>query len=596
MQHLGEVIRQVRRLRNLSQQELAGERFSKSYVSAIEHNRAKPSAEALHYFAQRLGQPDGDFAALLEQPEVTKALTTLKAQPPAAMNGLLKRDEALALLFALLEQADVTGASPLTQLPALSPESLASLPSRLQARYHFLMGLAARREDNLSAAIHAFEAALALSPLDQQASILDELGRCHFLQRSYLTALGYHLHARLLLEQLPVRRIQTALRLSVNLHCGETYQALGAYPQALASYESARKHLSAQHDVATAAQVYTGLGYLIYAALFPDTMPFHFSRRSSEQIEHEFQRARSFSLQGASFYQTSGDRLGEANARLMLVSHLLDWSRWRRRTFQAQARGAGEKHAAFATCQSLLEDAREQCRQVLLGCGVPGTQREEHSAELDHILYLALAYLIRAAVQRAALARHEGNFLDMAYRERAFAAYLCQQVLETLANPSPPWELVRQTHAHSLDSTPYRTPAPPHIDDISTGSGVLSPRSTRSLVDIYYAAGEVAEELGRAALVPSYAHDCYMQANRSFHAALALAHTLRQRGECDPGFLTRLYARCISLLEERASASPDLVEETTRALLEVLRQGFWQLQNPLTESEAPGEQSDKEEH
>jgi transcriptional regulator with XRE-family HTH domain len=91
MPYIGEVIRQVRRLRNLTQQELAGERFSKSYVSAVEHNRDAPSGEALRYFAERLGEPSGDFTALLQQADVAKALTVLKSLPLVEMNGLLKR-------------------------------------------------------------------------------------------------------------------------------------------------------------------------------------------------------------------------------------------------------------------------------------------------------------------------------------------------------------------------------------------------------------------------------------------------------------------------------------------------------------------------
>lgn len=39
---LGEIIAHLRRQRRLTQRQLAGERFSKSYVSAVEHNRNCP--------------------------------------------------------------------------------------------------------------------------------------------------------------------------------------------------------------------------------------------------------------------------------------------------------------------------------------------------------------------------------------------------------------------------------------------------------------------------------------------------------------------------------------------------------------------------
>ena len=70
---IGQVIRQIRQFRHLTQRDLAGDRFSKSYVSAVEHNRLTPSSSALRFFAQRLGQPDGNFAALLQQPEIVQS-------------------------------------------------------------------------------------------------------------------------------------------------------------------------------------------------------------------------------------------------------------------------------------------------------------------------------------------------------------------------------------------------------------------------------------------------------------------------------------------------------------------------------------------
>ena len=583
MQHLGEVIRQVRRLRNLTQQELAGERFSKSYVSAIEHQRTAPSAEALRYFAERLGQPEGDFAALLQQPDVAKALSALKAPPSAAMNGIIRRDEALGLLYVLLEQTDVTGASPPRQLPHLSSEALASLPLPLQMRYHFLVGLAARQDGDFAAALQAFESALALSSLEQQAAILDEIGHCHFWQREYLTALGYHLHAKRLLSQASPRRVPASLLLAVELHCGDAYQALGAYQQALESYESARKHLSLQHNLSTAAQVYAGLGYLLYAANFPTTSDPSLSL-SSRQIEHDFQRASSFLIEGVGFYRTSGDRLEEARTRLILASLQLDWADWRHRCAMPERAGKRTMQSSQALPTTLLDDSAEQCRQVLLAWQEPLLGEETLLPKIDALLYAALASLVRVAVQRAIRGRLADGSLDAAYRERAFAAHLCQLVLDTLSTPSPPWSVIAHVLSLSAESLEYRSPVLPRFSELPdqlTDQSDAGQHNPFGLVVLCFAAGEVAEELGRAAPVASYAHDCYMQANQFFQAALSLARSLHLKGECDPGYVTRLYARCISLLEERATFSATLAAETGRALLELLKQGFWQLQHPL---------------
>src|SRR5579884_2650817 len=81
----GELIRQIRRQYNLTQTELGGERFSKSYVSAVERNKIVPSPQALQYFSERLGKPDDYFANLFQQSENMKQLAILA--PVTLENG-----------------------------------------------------------------------------------------------------------------------------------------------------------------------------------------------------------------------------------------------------------------------------------------------------------------------------------------------------------------------------------------------------------------------------------------------------------------------------------------------------------------------------
>ncbi len=585
-QSLGEIIRQVRRFRNLTQRELAGERFSKSYVSGVEHQRIAPSAEALRFFAERLGQPDGNFAALLQQPDVAQALSVLNLPALPAANGHIKGDTTIALLHTLLEQVEYPGFSPPHPLPTLAPVVLASLPHQLQSRYYLITGRDAREKRDLTLALRAFEAALALAPLDQQAAILDEIGTCYFLQRAYHTALGYHLHALRLPSKASSGDNAAFQQVVIEQHCGDDYQVLGAYHQALAHYESARAHLSAQHDLATTGKVYAGLGYLLYAALSTSAEPPAASalplQLSPEQIEHDFESASSFLHQGLSFYQASSDRLKEANTRLTQVSLLLDWSAWRQRTTQEQASRTG-KQPSMTPCAPLLDEAEKQCRQVLLAWHEPGPDEETPLIELDPLLSTALAYLVRIAVQRARLARLEANYVNTAYRERAFAAHLCRLLLEALSYPSPPWAAARQVLTLSAETLEYRSPSLPRFTDLPSERSDSSPRSPLGLVEVYSAVGEVAEELGRVAATPAYAHDCYVQASQYMHAAVALAHSLHVKGACDPGYLARLYRRWIVLLEERALASPALSEETTQVLLRVLGQEFWQFQCSLPE-------------
>jgi transcriptional regulator with XRE-family HTH domain len=579
-QPLGEMVRQLRRLRNLTQQELAGDRYSKSYVSGVEHNRINPSAEALRFMASRLGQPDGNFSALLQQPDIEKALSVLDMPFPAT-NGCSGRDETIALLSTLLEQSDPSGFSSPQQLPTIAPETLAMLPPPLQARYSFLMGCASKAQGDLASALRAFETALVLAPFDQQAAILDEIGNCCYLRRAYHTALGYHLHALRLLQVTESLDHAALWQVTIDLHCGDDYLAIGAYQQALAHYESARTHLSTRHDLATTGKVYTGLGYLTFVVLPQTNMPSaHAPHLSPDQIEHDYQLASSFLQQGVGFYQASRDRLQEANAHLTLASLLLDWSVWRRQTRYGQT-DTSKKKPSTRPPTPLLDEAQVHCRQVLLTWQDSVPDAEASSAELNFLFSTAIACLIRIAVQHAIHARLGHSSLDTAYRQRALAAYLCRLVLETLSSPTPIWSAVHHVVTLSADSLVYSAPTLPHFTDLPeslTQCNDPSQHRSLGLVEVYSALGEVAEELGRVAATPTHAHDCYATTNQYLHAALTLASRLHICGACDPGALSRLYQRWIALLQERATETPATSSETTQALARLLEQGFWQFQ------------------
>src|SRR5919109_4437697 len=52
---LGDRVRQLRIARGLTQTALAGERFSKEYVSQIERGKTRPTGETIEWLAARLG-------------------------------------------------------------------------------------------------------------------------------------------------------------------------------------------------------------------------------------------------------------------------------------------------------------------------------------------------------------------------------------------------------------------------------------------------------------------------------------------------------------------------------------------------------------
>src|SRR5579864_6662200 len=59
---LGERLRQLRVSAGLTQTELAGERFSKEYVSQIERGKTRPTRETIEWLAHRLGVDAGFLA------------------------------------------------------------------------------------------------------------------------------------------------------------------------------------------------------------------------------------------------------------------------------------------------------------------------------------------------------------------------------------------------------------------------------------------------------------------------------------------------------------------------------------------------------
>lgn len=74
-------MRALRRQMGMTQAELAGEEFTKSFISQIEKNQARPSLKSLRIFAQRLNRPvsyflDDDYDGSATSSEAQRHLTT----------------------------------------------------------------------------------------------------------------------------------------------------------------------------------------------------------------------------------------------------------------------------------------------------------------------------------------------------------------------------------------------------------------------------------------------------------------------------------------------------------------------------------------
>jgi tetratricopeptide (TPR) repeat protein len=181
---LGERLRQLRVAAGMTQSELAGDRFSKEYVSQIERSKTRPTRETIEWLAARLGVDPGFLAngvsgaerarvdaalaqaeALLEARRNPEAIDAFeRTRPAVAATGLVEFEvraiagEATARMregevreaIALLERA-----RQLSEAPSFSDVERADVLFRL--------GVARYKLSSVQSALNLFDAALELA-------------------------------------------------------------------------------------------------------------------------------------------------------------------------------------------------------------------------------------------------------------------------------------------------------------------------------------------------------------------------------------------------------------------------------------------------
>jgi tetratricopeptide (TPR) repeat protein len=172
---LGERLRQLRVAKGLTQSELAGDRFSKEYVSQIERGKTRPTAGTIEWLADRLGVDAGFLASGVATDE------------RARLEGALTRAEAL-----YEAQEDEEAADAFEPLPAAARAT--GVPE-LQVRALVGSGLAKMRIGEHRAALVLLNEARAISEAEsfsdvERADVLLRLGGCRFMLSSIQTALG----------------------------------------------------------------------------------------------------------------------------------------------------------------------------------------------------------------------------------------------------------------------------------------------------------------------------------------------------------------------------------------------------------------------
>jgi tetratricopeptide (TPR) repeat protein len=212
---LGERLRTLRVNAGLTQTDLAGERFSKEYVSQIERGKTRPTQETIEWLAQRLGVDPGFLAsgvsadergrietalaraeALSENHEYADSLEEFRKIRPAALGIASPELEVRTLAgeaWALMRTGEVKQAIELlTRARALTEDAMFSDVDR--ADVLFRLGACRLELSSIQTAIGLFNEALALAegselPCDRlRTEILRRRARCYRRQRDYEAA------------------------------------------------------------------------------------------------------------------------------------------------------------------------------------------------------------------------------------------------------------------------------------------------------------------------------------------------------------------------------------------------------------------------
>ena len=172
---LGERVRQLRIAAGLTQSELAGDRFSKEYVSQIERGKTRPTGETIAWLASRLDVDAGYLANGVSTDDRGRVEATLTRAE--ALAGAHRYEEAVAEFEQIRPDVAATGAAEL-EARLLSGEAWARMHS----------GELREALDLLTRARTVTQSEQ-FSELDQ-AEILYRLGVCRYRLSSISTAIG----------------------------------------------------------------------------------------------------------------------------------------------------------------------------------------------------------------------------------------------------------------------------------------------------------------------------------------------------------------------------------------------------------------------
>ena len=236
---LGERLRQLRVAAGMTQTDLAGDRFSKEYVSQIERGKTRPTRETIQWLAERLGVDAGFLAngvSADERGRVDSALARADALLEARRN-----DEALAEFESIRSAVAATG-MPELEVRALSGEATVRM-----------------RRGEVREAIALLERARGLSETSvisdvERADVLFRLGVARYKLSSIQTAIGLFDEALKLAERTEIPSDQ--LRSNILAWRSRCYRRRRDLEAAREDVERALELAEGLNDKRTAADIY----------------------------------------------------------------------------------------------------------------------------------------------------------------------------------------------------------------------------------------------------------------------------------------------------------------------------------------------------
>ena len=290
---LGERLRQLRVSAGLTQTDLAGERFSKEYVSQIERGKTRPTRETIEWLAQRLGV-NADFLHNGVSTDERSRIETMLARAEALAESW-QNAEAIEQVEDIKTAVLATG-SPELEVRMLSVEGIArqavgevrdAIDLLLQARLIaegpgfsdleradllFRLGICRYKLSSIATAVGLFDQSLELAersglPCDLlRSKILNWRSRCRRRQRDYEAAREDVERALELADGLEDRRMTAHVYFQASLIA----EREGHWVTARTYAERARSLYEEVDDEADVGRLLNNLGGLNYLLGKPD--------------------------------------------------------------------------------------------------------------------------------------------------------------------------------------------------------------------------------------------------------------------------------------------------------------------------------------